>query len=72
LPALPSAWKKGHIHGLVARGGFEIDIDWDGGKLTSVKVLSRLGNACTIRYGDEVMQLKTEKGKTYTFNGSLK
>jgi alpha-L-fucosidase 2 len=72
LPALPSAWKKGHIHGLVARGGFDINIDWDGGKLTSVKVLSRLGNACTIRYGNEVMQLKTEKGKTYTFNGLLK
>jgi alpha-L-fucosidase 2 len=72
LPALPAAWKKGYIHGLVARGGFDIDMDWEGGKLTTVKILSKLGNTCTVRYGEQVVQLKTEKGKTYTFNGLLK
>lgn len=33
LPALPKAWPKGYIHGIVARGGFNIDIDWEDGRL---------------------------------------
>ncbi len=31
LPALPPAWQKGYIHGLIARGGFEGNIDWENG-----------------------------------------
>jgi alpha-L-fucosidase 2 len=65
LPALPKAWQKGSIHGLVARGGFEVDMDWEEGKLKDVKILSRLGNTCKVRYGTQTLELKTEKGKTY-------
>ncbi len=71
LPALPAVWQKGHIHGIVARGGFEINIDWKDGRLTRATVLSKLGNACKIRYGDNVIDLQTEKGKVYSFNGNL-
>jgi alpha-L-fucosidase 2 len=72
LPALPSAWKKGYIHGICARGGFEVDIDWEDGRLKNVKILSKLGNTCQIRYGAITITLKTEKGKEYTLNGELK
>ena len=71
LPALPSAWPKGFIHGLCARGGFELDINWENGKLSKVSVLSKLGNKCIIRYGEKVITLPTEKGKTYVFDGAL-
>ncbi|HEV7330529.1 MAG TPA: glycoside hydrolase family 95 protein [Flavisolibacter sp.] len=71
LPALPQTWVDGYIHGVVARGGFEVDIDWKGGKLHSVSILSKLGNRCTLRYGTQTIELPTEKGKRYTFDASL-
>lgn len=71
LPALPTAWPQGFIHGLVARGGFVIDQDWEDGKLKQLKLTSNLGNSCKIRYGDKVIDLDTEKNKHYVFNGVL-
>lgn len=50
LPALPcSRWEKGSVKGLVARGAFEVDMDWDGGELTTAKVTSRIGGNLRIR-----------------------
>jgi alpha-L-fucosidase 2 len=72
LPALPTKWKDGYIHGICARGGFEVDIDWENGKLKNLKILSKLGNTCKIRFGEKVIDLKTEKGETYTFDADLK
>ncbi len=48
LPALPSAWAKGHINGLVARGDFVVDMKWQKGKLTSADIKSRVGGVCSI------------------------
>ena len=63
LPALPQAWSGGAIHGLLARGGFEVSMDWEGGILKQVKLLSKMGNPCVIRYGAKTKRLKTEKGR---------
>ena len=49
LPALPDAWPEGQVGGLVARGGFVVDMRWDGTELAGVKVHSRLGGNLRLR-----------------------
>lgn len=49
LPALPDAWAKGSVKGLVARGGFVVDMEWDGMQLSKATVHSRLGGNLRLR-----------------------
>ena len=49
LPALPKAWKDGEVKGLVARGGFVVDIIWKNNKPQKVTVKSNVSNKCIIR-----------------------
>jgi alpha-L-fucosidase 2 len=49
LPGLPSAWPAGSVRGFRARGGFEVDMDWSNGQLTTATILSQLGRDCHIR-----------------------
>jgi len=65
LPALPHAWPSGSVKGLKARGGFEVDIRWDRGSLSSAMLRSSLGGAYKVRYGEKVVELKAERGKSY-------
>lgn len=52
LPALPDAWPKGQVKGLMARGGFEIlDLVWQNGEIESIRIKSKLGGNLRIRSG---------------------
>jgi alpha-L-fucosidase 2 len=50
LPALPSDWKDGYVKGLKARGGFEVNMEWENGMLISCQILGKKGAAGRCKY----------------------
>jgi alpha-L-fucosidase 2 len=63
LPALPSAWPRGSIRGLCARGGFVVDIAWRGGGLVSATITSKHGVGVLVRYRDGLFMLNIKAGQ---------
>ncbi len=66
LPALPEAWPEGKVTGLLARGGFEVDIEWKEGKLVEASIKSLHGTPCELRYGARTERPKLKKGESCT------
>ena len=71
LPALPSALPEGEVKGICARGGFVLDLEWRGGKLVKLKVISKAGSPLALRYNGKVVNLSTVKNGVYIFNEAL-
>jgi alpha-L-fucosidase 2 len=63
LPALPKAWNNGEVKGLMARGGFQVDMRWEKGELVDLRILSKLGNTLNLRYGTAENQVATIPGQ---------
>ena len=72
LPALPSAWPAGNISGLRARGGYELDLKWQAGKLTSATLKNVSGNGhVKIRYGSQTTQFNLLRGAAKILSSEL-
>ena len=69
LPALPKAWETGSYDGLVARGNFELSLNWEKSKIGSFKVISKSGGKCSIKYKHiKGAQIKDSKGKIISYS----
>ncbi|CAM4243882.1 alpha-L-fucosidase 2 [Pedobacter westerhofensis] len=74
LPALPKAWSDGHISGLRARGGFEVDMKWKNQELDTAVIKSLTGAACRVHSavplkieGTTVVSQKVAEGYELSF-----
>ena len=66
LPAIPKAWPNGNVTGLLARGGFEVDLRWESGKLTSAIIHSKGGTTCRVLHARKVIPVSLNAGETKT------
>jgi len=71
LPALPIQWPDGSVQGLRGRGGYEVSMEWKGGKLRSAQITNRDGGSCTVRYGEKIAALSVKPGETAHLNADL-
>ena len=63
LPALPGAWPQGKVTGFRARGGFAVDVEWSGGKLSEGVIHSTLEGPCTVAAGPGQWKVLDAKGR---------
>ncbi|MCP4309667.1 MAG: glycoside hydrolase family 95 protein [Bacteroidetes bacterium] len=68
LPALPEAWSSGEVTGLKARGGYEINLNWENHELTKAMIRSEQGKPCKLRYRGEVINLDIKRGGKRTIH----
>jgi len=72
LPTLPDEWKNGRVSGLMARGGFQVDMAWIDGELTELQILSKLGKTLELRIAYSEASLLTTPGQIITLEDVLR
>lgn len=64
LPALPKEWDSGSIKGIKARGNFELEMEWQNGKLTSATIIAHSGGKTSIVYKGKSKKMNLKLGES--------
>jgi alpha-L-fucosidase 2 len=67
LPALPKAWADGEFRGLRARGGVEVDVRWQNGRVVRATLRPSITSTVRIRVNrsNEVREIPLVAGRPY-------
>jgi alpha-L-fucosidase 2 len=71
LPALPQAWPAGSVKGLRARGGYEVDLEWQAGRLATATLRNVSGQGARVRAGARSIELNLRPGEQVRLDGNL-
>jgi len=71
LPALPKPWQQGEAIGLMARGGFKLDLSWHNGELVHAGVESLYGQPLQISYRHPFTIIHEASGQRYSSNEQI-
>lgn len=66
LPALPQVWGQGSVRGLKARGGFDVSMTWENGKLVTAVIGSTHGGSVAVRYHESSIAITLKAGESVT------
>lgn len=64
LPAIPDAWKNGAVSGLCARGGYEVDMVWQNGKVVKASLKGKTNRSIAVKYNGRIKKVTIKQGKT--------
>ncbi len=69
LPALPPEWQRGRVTGLRARGGFEVDIEWEDNLVKRAIIRAITGGTFRLYANGQLSPvIRLNKGEVYQLN----
>lgn len=69
LPALPDAWEKGRVEGLLAEGNVTVSIEWENRKLKKADLLSPIPQQLKVYDGTSTLhqEIRLQKNETFSW-----
>lgn len=66
LPALPDDWSEGSVSGLVARGGYVVDLDWKNKQVTQTRIRAKQAGEAQFKINGKTHVLNFKANETKT------